>query len=113
MTCRECGSVSLSQDELAAYERRTARLVLTTAHNVGGEALKFARKALGLRQREMADLLETSEQQVSRWEHQEEVDRRLRLAVAALLDVAERDQGGLADLGANESRTLEVVSKAS
>jgi hypothetical protein len=50
-TCKSCGTASLSEDELAGYERRAARLVLTVAKDAPGEALKFARKSLGLRQK--------------------------------------------------------------
>lgn len=108
MTCHNCGTLSLSQDELAGYERRAARLVLTTAEHVGGDVLKYARRSLGLRQKDLATLLDTNEQQVSRWEHDAELDRRLRLAVAALLEIALRGEAGLSELAANASQTLEV-----
>lgn len=55
----------------------------------------FARKALGLRQKDLAKLLDSNEQQVSRWEHERELDRRLRLALLALLYEAESPEEGL------------------
>lgn len=113
MTCPNCDTVSVSQDELAAYERRAAKLILTTAQHASGEVLKFARKSLGLRQKDLAELLGSNEQQVSRWEHEAQLDRRLRLAVVALLDVAERGEDALAELAANGSPKLSIVRAAS
>lgn len=108
MTCESCGTVSYSDAELSAYERRAARLVLTQASHVQGDVMKFARKALGLRQKDLATLLGTNEQQVSRWENSPEIDRRLRLAMAELLDISERDDDGLSTLAASNSNRLTI-----
>lgn len=82
--------------------------MLTTAEHVGGDVLKYGRKSLGLRQKDLATLLDTNEQQVSRWEHDAEIDRRLRLAMSALLDVALRNEDGLSEPAGNKSRTFEI-----
>ena len=90
LRCDQCEAPLLSLAEVAGYERRAAKQILMTAERpVSGAVLKYARKALGLRQKQMADLLATNEQQISRWENDDEIDRRLRLAVASLLAMAE------------------------
>ncbi len=86
LVCEQCGEPSIGAVELAGYERRAAQQILMGAEKpVSGAVLKYARKALGLKQKEMAALLGTNEQQVSRWENEPEADRRLRLAVASIL----------------------------
>jgi DNA-binding transcriptional regulator YiaG len=111
-TCPKCGTASLSWAELGGYEYRAAHLMLTQAKHATGEALKYARKVLGLTQKELAVLLDTNEQQISRWEHEETVDRRLRLAMAELLDLSRRGERTLAELGTNASRRLEITPRA-
>lgn len=94
LRCDSCEQPLLASAEVAAYERRAAMQILMLAEKpVPGLVLKFARKALGLRQREMAELLDTNEQQISRWENESEIDRRLRLAVAGLLALADGGVG--------------------
>lgn len=105
--CPACGEVSLSSDELSGYERRAARLIMAESKRVGGAVLKFARKALGLRQRDLALILRRNEQQISRDENSEDLPMDLRLAVAELLDRAER--GERLDLvGASTEKTLHI-----
>jgi hypothetical protein len=106
-TCPECGEVSLSSDELAGYERRAARLILSEGARVNGEVLKFARKALGLRQRDLAAILRRNEQQISRDEHDDDLPMDLRLAVAGLLERVERGDS-LDRVGASAEHTLEI-----
>lgn len=104
-----CGEVLLSAEALAGYERRAARQILTEGKKVGGDVLKFARKALGLRQKDLAALLRCNEQQVSRWEKDDELAMDLRLAVAMLLDIAEKPElGTVDDVGASPVSKLEI-----
>jgi hypothetical protein len=106
-TCPNCGEVSLSSAELAGYERRAARLILTEGKRVNGAVLKYARKALGLRQKDLAAVIQRNEQQLSRDENADDLPLDLRLAVAELLSRAER--GERLDLvGANPARTLKI-----
>jgi transcriptional regulator with XRE-family HTH domain len=71
--------------------------------------LKFARKALGLRQNELAELLRRNVQHLSRIENDDEVPMDLRLAVASLLQMAESpDLGSVADVGAHDERSFEI-----
>ena len=83
------GTVDLTLAEGLGYERRAAHVVFLEADEVGGAELKFARKALGLRQTELAGLLGVSEFTVSHWEgdHQP-IQRTTKLAIAALVEQA-------------------------
>jgi hypothetical protein len=65
-TCPACDEVSLSSDELGGYERRAARIMLTDLASVNGAVLRYARAALGLRQRDLARILRRNEQQIFR-----------------------------------------------
>jgi DNA-binding transcriptional regulator YiaG len=84
-TCDECGYYELSQAELEKMERRAAITVLNGVDGPSGGVLKFARKALGLRQADLARALGTASETVSRWEANERIDRTVSLAVAHLL----------------------------
>ena len=106
-TCPVCGEVSLSTEELAGYERRAARLILTEGARVSGAVLRYARGALGLRQRDLATILRRNEQQISRDEHADELPMDLRLAVAELLSIAEQGQT-LDRVGTSKGRALEI-----
>lgn len=106
-TCPKCGEVSLSSDELAGYERRAARQILTVPKRVDGVVLKYARKALGLRQRDLAQILRRNEQQISRDENAEDLPMALRLAVAELLERAERGEP-LEVVGTSTESTLRI-----
>lgn len=110
-TCPACGEVSLTSEELAGYERRAARLILAEGARVGGKVLRFARAALGLRQRDLARVLRRNEQQISRDEHADDLPMDLRLAVAELLERAERGES-IERVGASTENTL-IISLAS
>jgi DNA-binding transcriptional regulator YiaG len=108
-TCDACGEASLSTEQLAGYERRAAKVVLTEGGKVSGDVLKFARKALGMRQTDLAKILGTNDPQVSRWEKLPELAMDLRLAVARLLDIVENDEpGGVEQVGSNPETSFEV-----
>lgn len=80
------GTRASSADELARLELRAASTVLHDVERVTGEELRFARKALGLRQLDLAALLDVRHETVSRWETgAEEFPRQSQLAVLALL----------------------------
>ena len=84
------GNVILSHEELAGYERRAARVALQELKSVDGKVLKFARKALELRQVDLAELLDYRAEQISRWENSiEGIPRAVQLAVAELLCIVE------------------------
>jgi hypothetical protein len=106
-TCPACGEVSLTSNDLAAYERRAARLILAEGARVGGAVLRYARAALGLRQRDLARILRRSEHQISRDEHADDLQMDLRLAVAELLERALRGDS-LDRVGTNTANTFEI-----
>jgi len=90
-TCDKCGYYELSQAELEKMERRAAITVLNGVDGPSGGVLKFARKALGLRQADLARALGTASETVSRWEANERIDRTVSLAVAHLLGMKEQE----------------------
>lgn len=106
-TCPQCGEASLTSDELAGYERRAARLILAEGAKVSGAVLRYARATLGLRQRDLARVLRRNDQQISRDEHAEDLPMDLRLAVAELIERAERGES-LDRVGASKGNTLEI-----
>jgi DNA-binding transcriptional regulator YiaG len=85
--CEKCGGPNLTLDELAGYERRAAALVLRDGRHVDGAVLKYARKALGLKQTNLAAILQCQPETLSRWETGALVMRRAeQLELVALLD---------------------------
>jgi DNA-binding transcriptional regulator YiaG len=96
--CTQCGEVDLSLEDLAGYERRAAALVLRDGRHVNGDVLRAARKALDLRQADLAALLGCQPETISRWETGAmSMPRAEQLALVALLDGTEQ---GTMDLDA-------------
>lgn len=89
--CSACGECDLSLEELAGYERRAAALVLRDGSGVNGGVVRDARKALGLKQADLALLLGCEPETLSRWETgSRRVPRSEQLAMVALLDGVEQ-----------------------
>src|SRR5690606_15805290 len=79
----ECGYYELGADHLRDIERRAALVVLSDAETVSGAVLKYARKALGLKQEELASQLGYDLATVSRLENDAREPRQVyRLALA-------------------------------
>ncbi len=92
LTCEACGAADLSLRDLQLRELRAARIVLLDRADAGGEVYKYARKALGLRQIDLASLLRVEPETISRWENgRVAMPRAEQLAMVALIDVAEHD----------------------
>lgn len=104
--CEKCGTAELDYQQAEGYELRAARVVLLEASQVGGPEIRFARKALGMRQADLAAALGCNPQQLSRYENDDTVDMWLRLAIVALIDRAERGEP-LDNLG-KETRDLRL-----
>jgi len=62
------GDVTLTTGEWGAYDLRAAIVVFNDAPEVGGPEVKFARKTLGLKQKDFARVLRVNEFTVSDWE---------------------------------------------
>jgi DNA-binding transcriptional regulator YiaG len=96
--CKTCGEVDLDLQDLAGYERRASALVLRDGKHVNGEVFRAARKALDLRQTDLAILLGCTPETISRWETGTmSMPRAEQLALVALLDGVEQ---GTMDLDA-------------
>lgn len=90
LVCDGCGEYDLTADDLAGYQRRAAALVLRNGRFVNGNVVRYARKALGLRQVDLGVLLHKSPENISRWETGEiAIPRAEQLAITACLDAAE------------------------
>lgn len=88
--CPECEECDLSIEDLAGYERRATALVLRDGSHVSGDVVRSARKALGVRQIDLAALLGCEPETVSRWETgARPMPRAEQLALVALLDGVE------------------------
>jgi putative zinc finger/helix-turn-helix YgiT family protein len=89
--CQKCGEVELDTRQLAGYQRRAAAVVLRDAKTLPGGAVKYARKALGLSQVDLATLLGIEPETLSRYETERlPIPSASRLAIVALLDGAEQ-----------------------
>jgi DNA-binding transcriptional regulator YiaG len=104
LQCKECGEPMLSLLALAGYERRAASLVLRDGKHVDGAVVRYARKALGLRQTELAALLQCTPETLSRWENSAlQMKRAEQLALVALIEGVERDGVDIKKMLSNKS----------
>lgn len=108
--CTECGGYDLSTAQLAGYERRAAALVLRDGRFVNGSVVKYARKALGLRQVDLGRLLTKSGEQISRWENDDpKIPKAEQLAILYALEAVEAGESVQELLDPpRDSETLEV-----
>jgi DNA-binding transcriptional regulator YiaG len=65
--CSKCGESYMEHDVLAGFERAVARR-LAERGPATGETFRFMRKAVALPAKEVAELLRTTPETVSRWE---------------------------------------------
>ncbi len=94
---------TLTLRELAGYQRRAARTILRDVREVEPEVLRFARKAIGLTQTQLAELFSVTPETISRWETGKEPFKpAVQLALATLVDIAELEGGE--DLGSRLER---------
>jgi DNA-binding XRE family transcriptional regulator len=79
------GTPGLTYEELGRLESRAAKIVLSKVQRVGGQEVRFARKALGLTKAELGDKLGVTQEEVDSWEKdQVVVPRYIQLAVLSL-----------------------------
>jgi DNA-binding transcriptional regulator YiaG len=87
---QKCGEVELTLDQLAGYQRRAAAIVLREAKEIDGPVVKYARRALGMKQTELAEHLDCRPETLSRWETGDApIPRAEQLAIVAILDAVE------------------------
>jgi DNA-binding XRE family transcriptional regulator len=83
----DAGTLGMPSTELGRLELQAAIAVLSEAESIHGEELRFARKAMGLRQPDLAALLDVAAETVSRWETgTESIRRQTQLAVLLYLE---------------------------
>lgn len=83
--CTDCGEYTVTHAELVDIELRTAIAAFNKAPHVTGPMLKFARKALGMSRKELADCLSTKAGNVVQWESEERPEELVSLALLGLL----------------------------
>jgi YgiT-type zinc finger domain-containing protein len=69
--CQACGEYVIPGPTHELVELRAALVALADAPAVSGDMLRFARKALGLTQAELAERIGSTFESVSRWEREE------------------------------------------
>ena len=89
MTCANCCAVELPMGQLRAFEVRSALTVLLE-RPISGGVLKYARKAIGLRQVDLACLIGHESSTISKWETgAAEIPEHVRMSMIGLLKMAE------------------------
>lgn len=87
LKCDRCDEEIVTARQTQRHERRAAALVLSDGRAVSGPVLRYARKALGLTQVQLASLTEVRKETISRYESgDKEASRSYQLALVALLD---------------------------
>lgn len=86
LECSECGSVEYPGDALARVELSVAREIFNKGLREG-RSVRFARKALGMRASDLADVLDVTPETVSRWENDRiPVDLSVWAAIGSLVN---------------------------
>jgi DNA-binding transcriptional regulator YiaG len=83
----DSGTLGMPSTELGRLELQAAIVVLSETQSINGDELRFARKAMGLRQPDLAALLDVATETVSRWETgAETIRRQTQLAILLYLE---------------------------
>jgi DNA-binding XRE family transcriptional regulator len=100
----DAGTLGMPSTELGRLELQAAIAVLSEAESINGEELRFARKAMGLRQPDLAALLDVATETVSRWETGgEPIRRQTQLSVLLYLEHTARHGEPVPLVGKNDS----------
>lgn len=87
-TCVKCDEPQLTLDDIEGYELRAAALILHNGTHVNGDVIRYARRALGLRQTELADMFQCTIETVSRWETgAAQMSRANQLALVSMINM--------------------------
>jgi predicted secreted Zn-dependent protease len=85
LTCQKCGATEVSLEAKQHYELAAANAVLHEGI-VTGDVFRYARKAIGLTQKELGLLLDYRAENISRHENtSEEIARTLVLAIRSIV----------------------------
>jgi len=106
------GSFALSSEDYERLGLQAAIAVFQHVESITGEELRFARKAMGLRQPELAALLDVATETVSRWETgADPIRRQTMLAVLLYLEHTAR-QGSPVPLAmpGNDTSPVRIVA---
>lgn len=96
MQARTCalGHYVLTEEQEAIALLRAARVALHESKSVSGATFRDARKAIGLTQTQVAELLDTTAETLSRYENEHApIPRTVQLALAELAAAIERANG--------------------
>lgn len=113
--CGACGEAQLTTGGLAGMQRRAAMTVLRDLPSIRGGALRYARKAAGLRQVDLARLLDVTPETISRYETGDDaVPRAIQVAMHGLLHLRESGVSlqGLIEAASKPDGATELVVPA-
>lgn len=82
--CKDCGEGGPEIPKIEELHLVIGRLLVCKEHSLNAQEIKFLRKELGLKSKEMAELLSVSPQEYSKWENSKDIistvfDTKLRL----------------------------------
>ncbi len=84
--CTHCGEFTVPAQALEKVELRAVVVAFTEAATVSGAMLRFARKALGMTQGDLAERIGATPESLSRWEREERpMEPWVALAVLGLV----------------------------
>lgn len=89
--CGSCSAPRLSLEQLTEYQLSAVKTVLCEGH-AEGAVIRYARKALGLTQKELGLILDYQHETVSKWENDK--DKMQRSAIQALIGILCRALNG-------------------
>lgn len=102
-------SWGMRSEDLGRLELQAAIAVFSQAGSINGDELRFARKAMGLRQPDLAALLDVTTETVSRWETgAENIRRQTQLAVLLFVEHTLRN-GSPAPLAPSNDQGAPIV----
>jgi DNA-binding transcriptional regulator YiaG len=88
----DAGTLGMPSQEWERLELEAAIAVFQQAESINGDELRCARKAMGLRQPDLAALLDVATETVSRWETgADPIRRQTQLAVLLFLEHTRRN----------------------
>lgn len=102
--CPACGTPAMNLDDLSVYERAAARTALLEG-KYDGDVVRFARKAIGLTQTQLGDVVGYSAEMISKYENgKETVQKAYALALCSLLDMTPEEVMEHADVSGRPSK---------